>query len=203
MPLNPLATSGQTAAQVDQAISARTTSSRLYTQTMVMPGDTLTATTTNEQTFTSGMTIPANSLVVGQSVILKGAGTFTTTALLPPTQRARVRLGGNLMVDAAAQSFPISLSACRYRFDVQLIVRALGVNGTVEAFGELTYATSLTNAIVVLAGPSGNVGDSGNPVTVNTTIDLPLTLSCQFGAILGGNSNSLRQLAIHTLRPVT
>lgn len=203
MGLNPLATAGQTEAQVKQAISAQTTSSRLYTQTTVMPGDTLYATTTGEQQFTSGMTVPANSLAVGQSIVMKGAGTYTTTTLLPPTQRARVRLGGNLLVDAAAQMFPVALAACRYRFDIQFIVRSLGVNGSVEAFGELTYATSLTNAIVVLAGPSGTAGDAGNPVAVNTTVDLPLTLSCQFGAVLAGNQNSLRQLAVHTLRPVT
>lgn len=206
MPLR-VTPSGQTAAQVaaiaDTAVSTKVTSARLYTQTTVMPGDTVSATTTAEQTFTSGMTIPAGSLAVGQSVILKGAGTYTTTAVLPPSQRARFRLGGALLVDAAAQMFPVSLAACRYRFEIQFIVRSLGTSGTVEAFGELTFATSLTTAIVVLCGPSGTAGDAGNPVTVNTTVDMPLALSCQFGSVLGGNSNSLRQLSIHTLKPVS
>lgn len=189
--------------QVDQAVATKSTSSRLWSQMTPLTGDTLAASTTAEQTYASSFTVPANSLVVGQSIIIKGSGVYTTSALLPPTQRARVRLGGQILVDAAAQSFPISLASSRYMFDVHCIVRSLGVNGTVEAFGQLVFATSITNAVTVLAGPSGVVGDAGNPVTVDTTQPLPITLSCQFGGVLGGNSNSMRQISVHTLRPVT
>lgn len=199
----PGLTGQQVDAKVDAALLSKASSSRLYTQVAVMPGDTLTASTTAEQTFQSGMVVPGNTAVVGQAFIMKGAGTYTTNAVLPPTQRARARLGGSLLVDAAAQMFPVSLASCRYRFEIQFIVRSLGTSGTVEAFGELTFATSLTTAIVVLCGPSGVAGDAGNPVTVNTTVDMPLTLSCQFGAVLAGNANSLRQLSVHTLKPVT
>ncbi len=203
MPLKFGGSSGLSAGQVTQMVATQSTSQRLYTQMVPQAGDTLSATTTAEQTYASTFTVPANSLVVGQSIIIKGSGVYTTSALVPPTQRARVRLGGQVLVDAAAQMFPVALASSRYMFDVHCIVRSLGVNGTVEAFGQLVFATSITNAITVLAGPSGVVGDAGNPVTVNTTQPLPITLTCQFGAVLAGNSNSMRQISVHTLRPAT
>lgn len=196
---------GLTTQQVAATVSGMITSSRLYTQMTVQAGDTLSASTTSEQAFASGYTIPANTLVVGQTIIVKGGGVYTTSALAPPTQRARLRAGnvgtGPVLVDAGAQSVLLSLSAARYVFEMTAIVRAVGVAGSIEAFGRLEYATSLGAAVPVLCGPSGTLGDAGNPVTVDTTQPIALTLTCTFGAVLGGNQNSLRQLVIHSLRP--
>jgi hypothetical protein len=192
---------GQTAAQVTQAIANTTTSSRLYTQMTPLAGDALTASTTAEQPFASSYTIPANSLTVGQSLHVRGAGVYTTSAILPPTQRARLKAGGVTLVDTGAVGVVIALSAARYMFDMTMIVRSIGVNGSVEAFGRLDFATTLTGVQTILAGPSGAVGDSGNPVTIDTTQPLTISLSTTFGNVASGNANSLRQLSIHSLRP--
>lgn len=193
---------GQTATQVQQAIAGQVTSQRLYTQPAVQTGDTLTATTTTEQPFASGMTVPANSLVVGQSITVKGTGVYTTSTLTPPTQRARLRVNNILMVDTGPLTFPVSLTAYRYWFELQFIVRATGTTGAVEASGKLDFA-NLTGVTTVIAGPNGSGGDTGNPITINTTVDMPVALSVQFGAVLTGNSSSLRQLTMSSLKPTS
>lgn len=192
---------GQSAQQVAQQVAGMTTSSRLWTMPSVQAGDTLVATTTSEQFYASGYVIPANSLTVGQSLTFKGSGIYTTTALLPPTQRARLRLGGQTMVDSGALSFPVSLSALRYWFEIQMVVRAVGASGAIESVGRLDFATSLSAALTVVGGPNGLASESGNPVTVDTTQPLPVQLSCTFGAVLAGNQNVLRQASLHSLRP--
>lgn len=192
---------GQTATQVSDTVKAMTTSSRLYTQPVPVAGDTLTASTTAEQPFASSYTIPANSLTLNQSIRVTGWGIYTTPALSVVTQRARLKAGTATLVDSGPQLFPVSLSALRYKFTLDLMVRAIGVNGSIEAMGELVFATSITAAITVLSGPSGAASDAGNPVTTDTTQPIPLTLTCTFGAALAGNSNSLRQMAVSTLRP--
>lgn len=190
-------------AAADQAVLTKATSSRLYTQMTPMPGDTLAATTTAEQAYASSLTLPANSLTVGQEIHVKGAGIYSTNTLSLCTQRARLRFGGVVMIDSGPLNFPLAISSNRYMIDLRLIVRAVGTSGSVEAFGKLDFATSLTSAITLLGGPSATVGEMGNPVTVNTTQPMTLALSCQFGIVLTGNSNALRQLSVHTLRPVT
>lgn len=191
------------AAQVPPLIP-KATAMRMFSQNSVQSGDTLTATTAAEQTYASQYTIPANSLVVGQVIHVHGNGVYTTPTVNLVSQRARLRLGGATLVDSAAQLFPISLASCRYEFYMHFIVRSLGAAGTVEASGRLIFATSLTSAITILCGPSGTTaGDTGNPVTIDTTKDNLLTLSCQFGAAQSGNSNSLRELSAHTMKPAT
>lgn len=196
---------GQTAQQVADAIGQKSSSSRLFTQMMVAPGDLLTATTAAEQMYATSYTIPANSLIVGQELHVKGAGLYTTQALAAPSQRARLRLGGQTMVDSGPQNVLLSLTAARYVFDIRLLVRAVGQAGQIEAFGLLHFATSLATTVPVLGGPSGTFGDAGNPVTVDTTQDMPLQLSCTFGFAstpASANTNQMRQLSVHTLKPV-
>lgn len=185
------------------AVAGQITSSRLWTMMQVQAGDLLSATTTAEQPYASNYTIPANSLTVGQSLTFKGSGVYSTTAVLPPTQRARLRVGGQTMVDSGAISFPISLSALRYWFEIQMVVRATGVNGAIEAAGKLDFATSLSASITIVGGPNGLASESGNPVTIDTTQALLVQLTCTFGAVLGGNSNHLRQASLHSLRPAS
>lgn len=189
---------GQIAKQVSQA----TTAMRLYTQSAVHTGDTLTATTTAEQFYASpSYSIPANTLMVGQSLHIKGSGVYTSSPILAPTQTARLWLGTAKMIDSGPLTFPVNLTTCRYTFDITMIVRATGTSGAIESYGQLTFATSLITAIPVIGGPSGTASDTGNPVAVNTTVDLPVRLSCQFGSATAGNANSMRQIVINSFKP--
>lgn len=197
--------SGVTTQQVAQTATAVATSQRLYSQMTPLAGDTLSAGTTAEQPFASNYTIPANSLVVGQELVMRGAGVYTSSALAPPTQRARLRTGasGPVFIDSGPVGVLLSLTSARYMFSMHLLVRSLGVNGTIEAFGRLEFAQTLSAATVVLCGPSGAVTDAGNPVTVDTTQPIPLVLTTTYSYAAAGNSNSMRQISLSTLRPVS
>ncbi len=180
------------------------TSRRIWSQMSVQPGDIATATTTAEQTFTSRGQAPG-PLVVGEVLRLHGTGIFTTSALAPPTQRARVRWGngGPVLVDTGDLGLILGATAGRYWFDIQIIVRSIGTTGTVEAVGRIEFSNALFTTSTALVGPSGQYSDTGNPVTVDTTQPMDLPFSVRFGGIATGNSNSLRTSVLHDLRPVT
>lgn len=179
------------------------TSRRQWSQMSVQPGDITTAANgTAEQPFASRGQIPA-PLVVGQALRLHGGGIFTTSTLLTPTQRARVRwgVGGPVVMDTGNLAPLIGASAGRYLFDVTLIVRSIGTNGSVEAFGRIEYANALFATSTAIVGPSGALSDTGNPVTVNTTVPVDLPLSVTYSSAQSGNTNQLRWSVLHDLRP--
>lgn len=193
-------------AQVPALLLAKATSRRVWSQMSVQTGDTVNAATTNEQPFTSRGQIPG-PLVVGEVLRLHGGGTFTTSSLLTPTQRARIRwgVGGPVLMDTGNLAPLIGAAAGRYLFDVSLIVRSIGTSGTVEAYGSIKYANALFGTTEALCGPSGVFSDAGNPVTVDTTqlLDLPLSVTFSATTATTTNTNTLRWSVLHDLKPVT
>ncbi len=191
------------AAQV-AAMMPPATSRRIWSQASVQAGDFVTATTTAEQTFASRGQAPG-PLVVGEVLRLHGTGIFTTSTLVAPTQRARIRwgVGGPVLVDTGDLGMILGASAGRYWFDCQFVVRSIGTTGSVEAFGRIEFSNALFSTTAALVGPSGQYSDTGNPVTVDTTQPMDLPFSVRFGSVTPNNSNSLRTSVLHDLRPTS
>ena len=202
---------GLSQGQVDARIAAAVpplippaTSRRVWSQQAVQPGDNLTNTSTLEQTFASRATIPA-PLVMGETLRLHGGGVFTTSTLLTPTQRARIRwgVGGPVIMDTSTLGLLVGAASGRYIFDVNLIVRSLGTAGTVESSGSIKFANAAFGTTEALCGPSGQYSEIGNPVTVDTTQPVDLALSVTFSSTQTGNANTLRWSVLHDLRPAS
>jgi len=141
---------------------------------------------TNPETsmFTSGQGyagIPANWLKVGSRIQIQAIGYLNT--LLTPSLRFRTKMGGATVWDS--NTFVLSaLSNLLCVVEIEVIVRTVGTGGTIQVQGWVQYGSTRLSAI--------NTTTS----TVNTTVDLPIDVTVQWGTLALGNAFTTTQSTI-------
>jgi hypothetical protein len=165
----------------------------VYSNTSVPAGNTVVNTTT-ETAFSSSYTFAANSLAAGMVVRITARGVYSTNSSIE-TIRIRVKLGSTTILDTGVY-IPIKVSTNQlWELDASLIVFTAGGSGTVDSqgcfsvhkveYGSLGYDAPMQNT---------------SPATIDTTASQALTITVEWGAALAGNSITLRQLFVETLR---
>ena len=119
-----------------------------------------------------GRLIPANTLKVGDVIIFKNNGFFTTTT--GATSSFRVKFGGTTLF---TQNVTYANNRTNYYIELELIttIRAIGTTGVIIAQGSAMIQNNSSYGIEV------NPLVTLVPITINTTVDNLLDLTFQWG----------------------
>lgn len=148
-----------------------------------------TASAAAETTFAPAMTMPtfaANTLKAGQVISVYARGAMTTAAVLP-TLTLKVKLGSTTIFTFALNPV-VSLVNGGWDIDCHIGIQAIGANGTIEADAKGTFAIGLTSASVLFLGKATGT-------VLNTSVDLPLSISATWGAT--GSSIQLHRSRVY------
>jgi len=114
---------------------------------------------------TAKYTFPPNSLLVGTAIRITAQGRISNAATTPGTARLDVRLGGTVMYDTGALILnQVVKATLPWWFDCILIVRALGVTTSANAFG---FGRFQSESIV--GSPLASVGGSGSLLSASSS----------------------------------
>jgi hypothetical protein len=108
--------------------------------------------------------VKANSLSVGKRIRIHGEGIYTTP-LIASSLVIKVKLGG-VVVASVTTTGLLSLAinkACT--FDCLIVVREIGVNGSVIVGGQLSYSVGTGKMFQ-------DIDNSGGLTTLDTTVDM-------------------------------
>jgi hypothetical protein len=156
-------------------------------------GNQLSASTgTSEQTFASTFTIPAGFLIA-RKVVRITAGFETTTSSSAPQITVRMKLGGTTVFSTPTGGPGNSLSNAGS--GIQWIVQGTAATGSSVAV-ETSPVGSICNG---LFGNQCGRSVTAQPVNLNTSGSLAITIHVQWAATTAGNSARLRQFLVEEL----
>ena len=121
-----------------------------------------------------GRLIPANTLKVGDVIVFKNNGFFTTTT--GGTSIFKVKFGNLTLF---TQNVTYANNRTNYYIELELIttIRAIGATGTLIAQGRAVIQNTSTYGVEI--GPLVTF----TPITIDTTIDNLLDLTFQWGSV--------------------
>jgi hypothetical protein len=172
----------------DSRLTDARTPKRAYADGTVPGGNTI-ANSASETDFASSYTISGGTLAVGNVIEVDLAGVYST-ALVAPTFRGWVKLGSTKVLDTGVlNTFVGSISNRGWMAKALLYVTAIGVSGSVECQGVISFATAATAALVTHQ-------TNTSPFTIDTTGGLAVVARIQWGTADAGNTITLRQMKV-------
>lgn len=160
----------------------------LFSNTTVPGGNTI-ANTNVETAFTSSYTIPANSLVVGDVLDIWMRGVYST-AVVPPTGRAKLKIGSTVIADTGTISALATVTNAPWWAHIQVVVQSLGATGAFECQADVEFGTTATAALTV-----------GIPNTatfsIDTTSSEAITSTFTWGTASASNTITLREMVVY------
>ena len=144
-------------------------------------------------------TIPANMLTVGRVIRFTGYGSYASSST-PTNPRWRVRFGGTggtILLDSGVITAIASHVNNLFKVDIMLVVISVGANGTIEAQGQITFNSAVTNTPPLrdyALNAAGTMGVTANTavITINTTTQNDMVLTAFFSSTTAGNTLTLR-----------
>lgn len=154
---------------------------------------TVSATTTETAFANVTVTLPANYLQIGKTIRIKLWG-LQTSSSSPSTIRVRCRYGGvsgTILVDTGTVTPTASLANALTIIDVIITCITIGTTGTVEVQGMITWNSNAAPTNRGMGTGGTGAGNTG-VITINTTTQNDLVITCVFGATTTGNSLAIR-----------
>lgn len=164
--------------------------SLLYGNTTVPVGNTI-ANTTAETAFTSTYTIPANTLAVGDIIRIKLMGVYSTN-VIAPTIIGKIKFGATTVSDTGSVSAVAGVTNGGWFGDGIYVVQAIGASGSLESQAYLELQSAATTGLSV------NIPNIA-PITIDTTTDLAVTITVQWGTASASNTITLREFVLEKL----
>lgn len=121
----------------------------------------------------------ANQLYPGATIRVKLAGVLST-ALVGPSLRIRVKLGGATVLDSTAATLLGSISARRFELDCDIEIREFGSSAVVFGSGTWIHNTGDVTGIVVEM--------PGTSQTIDSTTTNTLSVTAQWGTASASNT---------------
>jgi hypothetical protein len=149
---------------------------------------TVANTTTESTLLGSGqgsLILPANWATAGRTLELHAAGYHSTLSSSPGTLRFRIKLGNTIVVTSGAINLPLNLSGVTWWVDARLTFRANGVSGSI--IGQVEFGLYSTNDIGS-ATKTLIKHTITTPVTIDTTVALPVNLTAQYSVASTSNT---------------
>lgn len=152
-----------------------------YINPTIPAGNTITgqALTTPETAFESSFVVPAGGIRAGTVVDIWAAGTFSS-AVSALSLTLRLKVAGQTI---ASINTPLSLLTSNKGWTFDTLSNVLS-DGKVESQGQGNFAGTMT--------PISNTAS----YTIDSTVDMPVTITAQWGAVGASNSIQLRQLIV-------
>jgi len=158
----------------------------------------------NNTLFISNVDVTVENTVVETTIIGDGAGTVTipghklkkdakflilaqgvVSDVANPTFQIRVKLGGVLLVDSGANTLNIQTDE-HVTVMCEIMVRSIGVTGTVVALGDFQTSASDHFAMV-----------DASPTVIDTTIDQLLDITVEWGTANASNTVTFQITELH------
>ena len=162
-----------------------------YVNTIIPAGNTV-ASTASETAFESSHTFSANAFDVGDVIRVKLYGTYGTDALLAPSLRTKLKLGGATLLDTTAVTTVVGLNNVGWWIEGIFVVHSIGASGSVDAQGFAEFGTGITMGLNVHIANAATVA-------IDTTTTLAFTVTVQWGTADADNTITLRQMVIERL----
>jgi collagen type VII alpha len=167
----------------------------LYSNMTVPVGNTI-ASTAVETAFASTYTIPANSLIAGDVLDIWMRGVYST-ALTPPTGRAKLKIGSTVVADTGTLSALVSVTNAPWWAHIQIIVHSIGATGALECQADVEFGTTATAALTT--GVANTAA-----FTIDTTVNEAITSTFTWGTSSSSNTITLREMIVNrgTITPI-
>lgn len=167
----------------------------VYVNESIPAGNTIENTVT-ETAFASEYTIAGDSLSEPTVFRVRLSGIYSTDAVLAPTIRVRVKMGVTTILDTGIITAVIGAADSGWTADMVMVVTTPGATASVEAQGFIEFATGATIALVI------NTPNS-SPYTIDTTVDVPITATVEWGTADVDNTVQLRVMEVYQYDTIT
>lgn len=161
--------------------------SRLFVQTQ-SGGKTVTNTAAETSALGTGIgsrMVQANTLNVGNRIMIRGRGVYSTPVLgLGVSIIIRVKIGSTVVAQVTTTSVTLGVTGQAFKFECELVVIATGATGKVVCGGEASYTIAPGSKVF------DDLDNAGAETTVDTTASQMLDVTLQWDA--ASTSRSIR-----------
>lgn len=152
---------------------------RLFVQTQT-GGKTVTNTATETSSLGTGIgsrMVEANRLKVGNRIMIRGRGVYSTPVLgLTCTIAIRVKMNSTVVAQVTTTSLTLGVTNQAFKFECEVVVNAIGPAGKVVCGGEASYTTLPGSKVF------DDLDNAGVETTIDTTIGQMLDVTLQWDA---------------------
>ena len=156
---------------------------------------TAIANTVTETIIFPNQTIFANYMADGRVLALEAYGRYSTTGT--PTLRFRLRwngVAGTVLTDSGTITSGSGVTSAMWKVQILIVTRANGASGSLFVTGEATLYSATAPTVGSATGapaiaPMGSAGITvPAAVTVDLTVDTPLSLTATWGTASASNT---------------
>lgn len=126
--------------------------------------------------------ISANSLLPGVALRIAGGGVYSSQLVLPASLTISIMVAGSAVSTATITNLLIGATNQGFSYSVILVTRTIGTSGTAGIAGTFNYISSLSGSRL-----SGDLSNSGNVVTFNTTANNAIDVRATWGTAATAN----------------
>lgn len=163
----------------------------VYQDGTVPAGNTIANQSGSDVAFTSSYTILANTLAVGSVIRIKLQGVYGT-ATIAPLITAKLKIGATTFLTSGILTSVALVTNGGWTANAELIVTAIGGNGSIESQGYAQFATAATTGLSV------NLTNLA-VISLDTTINKIITVTINWNTSDTANTITLRTISVDIL----
>ena len=154
----------------------QTLTNSIFRQTIDVTVSNTTTPTSIVGTGRGSPIIAANSLQPGVALRVTGGGVYSSQLILPASLTISIMVAGTAVSTATITNLLIGATNQGFSYSVLLVVRTIGTTGTAGIAGTFNYIASLSGSRL-----SGDLSNSGNVVTFDTTVNNAIDVRATWG----------------------
>jgi hypothetical protein len=127
--------------------------------------------------------IASNVLQAGMCIRVSGSGVYSTLAVLPGNLTINIKFGGVTISTTTITNLLLGAANAGFDYTAIINVNSSGVSGSAQMAGQFAYLAALSGSRLF-----GDLNNSGNAQTLNTTIANTVGVTCQWATASASNT---------------